>query len=262
MRRHAHGRSRVAAALRAAAPGALRAGASPPRSCASARRCAEAFSFVPLDIGMQNGHLRRRTASRSSRSLRGRRPHAAGGRRRLDRHRARLRAGDGLHRQGLADQGRSPPWPARRSCSPSWCGRTARRPPPISRARRSASRPPARSPIGWSARPRAGRAGGRTASRSCRWARCPAQIAALKRGEIDGMIIDIGTAFELEKRGEGRILVRFGDIKDFHIHVIFATNKVIAEQARRAAQLPQGLVRDHRLHAHEQGRDGRRSPRT
>ena len=30
------------------------------------------------------------------------------------------------------------------------------------------------------------------------------------------------------ERGEGRILVRYGDIKDFHIHVIFATDKVIA----------------------------------
>jgi ABC-type nitrate/sulfonate/bicarbonate transport system substrate-binding protein len=56
----------------------------------------------------------------------------------------------------------------------------------------------------------------------------PGQIAALKRGDIDGVIMDIGNAFNLEKMGEGRILVRFGDIKDFHIHVIFATNKMIA----------------------------------
>jgi ABC-type nitrate/sulfonate/bicarbonate transport system substrate-binding protein len=58
----------------------------------------------------------------------------------------------------------------------------------------------------------------------------PGQIAALKRGDIDGSIMDIGNAFELEKRGEGRILVRFTDIKDFHIHVIFATDKLIAER--------------------------------
>src|SRR6266508_4203678 len=56
----------------------------------------------------------------------------------------------------------------------------------------------------------------------------PGQIAALKRGDIDGVITDIGNAFDLEKRGEGRILVRFTDIKDFHIHVIFATDKLIA----------------------------------
>ena len=64
----------------------------------------------------------------------------------------------------------------------------------------------------------------------------PGQIAAMKRGDIDGAIMDIGNAFELEKRGDGRILVRFGDIKDFHIHVIFATDKLIAgrPQAVRA----------------------------
>ena len=56
----------------------------------------------------------------------------------------------------------------------------------------------------------------------------PGQIAAIKRGDIDGAIMDIGNAFELEKRGEGRILVRFTDIKDFHIHVIFAADKLIA----------------------------------
>ena len=58
----------------------------------------------------------------------------------------------------------------------------------------------------------------------------PGQIAAMKRGDIDGAIMDIGNAFELEKRGEGRILVRFTDIKDFHIHVIFAADKLIAER--------------------------------
>jgi NitT/TauT family transport system substrate-binding protein len=56
----------------------------------------------------------------------------------------------------------------------------------------------------------------------------PGQIAALKRGDIQGAIMDIGNAFDLEKKGEARILVRFTDIKDFHIHVIFATDKVIA----------------------------------
>ena len=57
----------------------------------------------------------------------------------------------------------------------------------------------------------------------------PGQIAAMKRGDIDGAIMDIGNA-KLEKRGEGRILVRFTDIKDFHIHVIFAADKLIAER--------------------------------
>src|SRR5262252_2893244 len=58
----------------------------------------------------------------------------------------------------------------------------------------------------------------------------PGQIAALKRGDIDGTITDIGNSFDLEKKGEGRILVRFNHIKDFHIHVIFATDKLMAEK--------------------------------
>ena len=57
------------------------------------------------------------------------------------------------------------------------------------------------------------------------------QIAALKRKDIDGMVTDISTALDLERSGDGRILMRFGDLfKDFHIHVIFATNKAIAEK--------------------------------
>ncbi len=58
----------------------------------------------------------------------------------------------------------------------------------------------------------------------------PGQIAALKRGDIDGVIMDISNAFDLEKKGEGRILVRFTDIKDFIIHVIYATDKAVANR--------------------------------
>jgi NitT/TauT family transport system substrate-binding protein len=57
----------------------------------------------------------------------------------------------------------------------------------------------------------------------------PPQIAALERKEIDGIVADISTALTLERSGKFRILLRFGDlVKDFHIHVIFATNKLIA----------------------------------
>jgi len=68
----------------------------------------------------------------------------------------------------------------------------------------------------------------------------PGQIAAIKRGDIDGAIMDIGNAFELEKRGEGRILVRFTDIKDFHIHVIFAADKLIASRPEAVRSFLQG----------------------
>ena len=56
-------------------------------------------------------------------------------------------------------------------------------------------------------------------------------LAALKTKQIDGMVTDVATAYELEKNGDGKILFRFGDlVKDFHIHVIFATNKAIASR--------------------------------
>ena len=70
----------------------------------------------------------------------------------------------------------------------------------------------------------------------------PGQIAALKRGDIDGVIMDIGNAFDLEKKGEGRILVRFGDIKDFIIHVIYATNKAIANRPNDLRNFVKGYV--------------------
>jgi NitT/TauT family transport system substrate-binding protein len=54
------------------------------------------------------------------------------------------------------------------------------------------------------------------------------QVAALKRGDIDGIVMDLSTAFDLENRSEGRILVRFGDLQDFIVHVIYATDKLIA----------------------------------
>ena len=57
------------------------------------------------------------------------------------------------------------------------------------------------------------------------------QIAALERREIDGMVTDISTALTLERSGKFRILMRFGDlVKDFHIHVIFATDRMIAQK--------------------------------
>jgi ABC-type nitrate/sulfonate/bicarbonate transport system substrate-binding protein len=56
----------------------------------------------------------------------------------------------------------------------------------------------------------------------------PAQHAALAAGLTDGMVADISSAFEAEQLGKARILMRFGNlVKDFHIHVIFATNKAI-----------------------------------
>ena len=58
-----------------------------------------------------------------------------------------------------------------------------------------------------------------------------AQYVALARRDTDAMVADISSAFDLEQNGKARILLRFGDlVKDFHIHVIFATDKAIASR--------------------------------
>jgi len=57
-----------------------------------------------------------------------------------------------------------------------------------------------------------------------------AQIIAMERGDVDGQVVDVGTALQLEKEGKGRILVRFNNIKNFISHVIYATDKDIASR--------------------------------
>jgi NitT/TauT family transport system substrate-binding protein len=58
-----------------------------------------------------------------------------------------------------------------------------------------------------------------------------ARLAALKSGAIDGCVVDIGSALNFVQHGDGRILMRFGGVaKHFIMHVIFATDKDIAEK--------------------------------
>ena len=49
-----------------------------------------------------------------------------------------------------------------------------------------------------------------------------------KTNQIDGIVTETSTVFRLEEEGSGRILVRFGErIKDFHVHVIYASKALI-----------------------------------
>src|SRR6185437_15578793 len=62
----------------------------------------------------------------------------------------------------------------------------------------------------------------------------PARVAAVKAKAIDAAVVNLTIALKYMQSGEGRILVRFGDLlKDFHVHVIFATDKSI--EAKPAA---------------------------
>jgi len=53
-------------------------------------------------------------------------------------------------------------------------------------------------------------------------------LAVMKTGQIDGMMTDLTFALRAEQNHEGKIFVRFGDVvKDFHTHVVFATDRLI-----------------------------------
>jgi NitT/TauT family transport system substrate-binding protein len=64
-----------------------------------------------------------------------------------------------------------------------------------------------------------------------------AQFAALKRGQVDGIIMSSSQGYGLEEKNEGRLLLAFGTyIRDFHTHVIFASRDMIEtkpDQVRR-----------------------------
>jgi NitT/TauT family transport system substrate-binding protein len=56
-----------------------------------------------------------------------------------------------------------------------------------------------------------------------------ARVAAIKSKSLDAAIVNLAVALNYADHGNGRII--FGDlVKHFHAHVIFATDKVIAER--------------------------------
>src|SRR5260370_34439379 len=58
-----------------------------------------------------------------------------------------------------------------------------------------------------------------------------ARLAAIQRGELDGMVIEAATGYELEEAGKAKNFLLFGDIaKDFYTHVIFASDDLIEKQ--------------------------------
>jgi NitT/TauT family transport system substrate-binding protein len=58
-----------------------------------------------------------------------------------------------------------------------------------------------------------------------------ARLAAIQRGELDGMVIEAATGYGLEEAGKAKNFLLFGDIaKDFYTHVIFATDDLIEKR--------------------------------
>src|SRR5580692_1073778 len=80
-----------------------------------------------------------------------------------------------------------------------------------------------------------------------------AQIAALKTHQIDGVTTDNVTVYKFMETGDGRILVKFGErIRDFHVHVIYASDAMIASNPAALKAFLAGwfetiaYMRDHR----------------
>jgi NitT/TauT family transport system substrate-binding protein len=58
-----------------------------------------------------------------------------------------------------------------------------------------------------------------------------ARLAAMERGDLDALVIESATGFELEELKKGRIVLDFGDIeKNFYTHVIFATDNMVGKR--------------------------------
>jgi ABC-type nitrate/sulfonate/bicarbonate transport system substrate-binding protein len=67
------------------------------------------------------------------------------------------------------------------------------------------------------------------------------RIAALRTKSIDAAIVNLAVALNFVQRGEGRVLLRFNDLlKDFHVHVIFASDKAIAAKPETLGRFLQG----------------------
>ena len=55
-------------------------------------------------------------------------------------------------------------------------------------------------------------------------------IAAMKTGQVDGILIATELGYAMEAKGEGKMLFTYGDITpDFHTHILFARDEVIAK---------------------------------
>jgi NitT/TauT family transport system substrate-binding protein len=68
-----------------------------------------------------------------------------------------------------------------------------------------------------------------------------ARVAAVKSKSLDAAIVNLAVALNYADHGDGRIILRFGDlVKHFHAHVIFATDKVITEQPDQVRRFLKG----------------------
>jgi len=80
-----------------------------------------------------------------------------------------------------------------------------------------------------------------------------ARLAAIQRGELDGMVIEAATGYELEEAGKARNFILFRYREGFLHPCHLRDRRDHREAAELAAAFPARLVQDHRLHEGEQG---------
>jgi NitT/TauT family transport system substrate-binding protein len=83
-----------------------------------------------------------------------------------------------------------------------------------------------------------------------------AYVAAMKTGNVDGFVAAAELGYDLQDRGEGRILVNFGSVvRDFNTHIIFARTEFVNGHPDLVQKFLQGwftsvaYMRGHRAEA-------------
>jgi ABC-type nitrate/sulfonate/bicarbonate transport system substrate-binding protein len=71
-----------------------------------------------------------------------------------------------------------------------------------------------------------------------------ARLAAMERNDLDGLVIESATGYELEEVKRGRIVLLFGDIaQHFYTHVIYATDNLVANRPDTLRRFLRGWFR-------------------
>ncbi len=69
------------------------------------------------------------------------------------------------------------------------------------------------------------------------------EIAALRTKQVDAISISVDAMFALEEKKQGRLLLNYGDhVKDFMVHVIYASNAFIAKHPDQVRKVLAGWV--------------------
>jgi ABC-type nitrate/sulfonate/bicarbonate transport system substrate-binding protein len=69
----------------------------------------------------------------------------------------------------------------------------------------------------------------------------PSNVAALQAGQVEGFIMSASVGHQLQRKKEGRLLLRFGDyIGKFYTRLIFASNRIIEKNPDLVKQFVQG----------------------